>query len=146
MIALLAAATRESQRIADAITRGWVIGALSLLGFTIIVISFAARFGGSPVNIRNWRFLLGIASLAAAAVVGIVGYLKLSVEPAVNRQIPYLASSGLALVLLAAIGGCLLVAEQVRADERRIEALESAIRSLADAVAPAIEAPPRRAD
>lgn len=143
IVALAAAATRESERIADAITRGWVVGAVALLGCTVIVVGCAARSGGRRVNIRSWRFLLGVASLAAAAVVGIVGYLKLSVEPAVNRQLPYLASSGLALVLLAAIGGCLLVAEQVRADERRIEALESAIRALADALAPSIEAPPR---
>lgn len=136
-------ATPESERVADAITRGYFIGAVALFASTLLVIGLANPSGGAPVNPRHWRFLLGVTSLAAAAVVGIVGYLKLSVEPAVNHQIPYLASSGMALVFLAVLGGSLLVAEQVRADEHRIEELESAIRALAETVAPAIEAPPR---
>jgi uncharacterized membrane protein len=142
--AVLAAATPESERVADAITRGYVVGAIALVLTIVLVIMFATRSGGAPVNPRHWRFILGVSSLAAAAAVGIVGYLKLSVEPAVNHQIPYLASSGMALVLLAVLGGSLLVAEQLRADERKVEELESAIRSLADAVAPAVEAAPRR--
>jgi hypothetical protein len=136
-------ATPESERVADAITRGYVVGALLLLASTLCVIALAHRSGGAPVNPRNWRFLLGVASLAAAAAVGIVGYLRLSVEPAVNHQIPYLASAGMALVFLSVLGGSLLVAEQLRSDERRVEELESAFRSLAEALAPAIEAPPR---
>ena len=145
MSPVVLAATAESERIADAITRGYVAGGVALLGSTLVVIGFATRTGGAPVNPRHWRFLLGVASLAAAAVVGIVGYLQLSTEPAVNHQIPYLASSGMALVFLAVLGGSLLVAEQLRADEAHVQELESAIRDLADAVAPAIEAPPRRA-
>jgi uncharacterized membrane protein len=130
--------------VADAITRGYVIGALSLLASALFVIALAHRSGGAPVNPRNWRFLLGVASLAAGAVVGVIGYLRLSVEPAVNHQIPYLASAGMALVFLSVLGGSLLVAEQLRSDERRVEELESAVRTLAQALAPAIEAPPRR--
>lgn len=144
MNAAVLAATAESERIADALTRGYVAGGVALLGSTLVVIGLATRTGGAPVNPRHWRFLLGVASLAAAAVVGIVGYLQLSTEPAVNHQIPYLASSGMALVFLTVLGGSLLVAEQLRADEAHVEELESAIRDLADAVAPAIEAPPRR--
>ena len=140
----LAGATPESERVADAITRGYVVGAVVLMLSTLVVIALATRSGGAPMNVRHWRFLLGVASLAAAIVIGIVGYLKLSLEPAVNRQLPYLASAGMALVFLAVLGGSLLVAEQLRADERRVDELESAIRALADAVAPAIEAPARR--
>jgi hypothetical protein len=142
----LADATPESERVADAITRGYVVGAVALMLSTLVVIALATRSGGAPVNVRHWRFLLGVASLVAATVIGIVGYLKLSLEPAVNHQLPYLASAGMALVLLAVLGGSLLVAEQLRADERRVDELESAIRALADAVAPAIEAPARRTD
>ena len=140
----LAGPTPESERVADAITRGYVVGAVALMLSTLVVIALATRSGGAPMNVRHWRFLLGVASLAAAIVIGIVGYLKLSLEPAVNHQIPYLASAGMALVFLAVLGGSLLVAEQLRADERRVDELESAIRALADAVAPAIEAPARR--
>jgi hypothetical protein len=137
-------ATSESERVADAIARGYVIGTVALSASTLVIIGFARRFGGAPVNPRNWRFLLGIASLTAAAVVGVVGYLRLSTEPAVNHQIPYLASSGMALVFLAVLGGSLIVAEQVRADQHRVDELESAIRALAEGLTPAIEAPPRR--
>ena len=93
---------------------------------------------------QRWRLLAGLACLVVAAVIGIVGYLKLSLEPAVNRQIPYMASAGMALVLLSAIGGSLLVAEQLRTDDRRIEELEEAVRSLAAAMAPGIESPARK--
>ena len=144
MSTLVLAATAESERVADSITRAYVVGGVALLGSTLVVIGLATRTGGAPVNPRHWRFLLGVASLAAAAVVGIVGYLKLSVEPAVNHQIPYLASAGMGLVFLAVLGGSLLVAESLRADEAHVEELESAIRELSDALAPAIEAPPRR--
>ena len=94
---------------------------------------------------RRTRLLAGAGCIALAAVVAIVGYLKLSVERDVNRQIPYLASAGMAMVLLAAVGVALLVAEQLRTDDRRIEELEGAVRELAAALAPAIEAPARRA-
>lgn len=140
---VMAGATAESARVADAITRGYAIGTAGVFASTVVVISFASRSGGAPVNPRNWRFVLGVASLAAAAVIGIVGYVQISAESAVNRQIPYLASAGMALLLLAVLGGSLLVAEQVRADERRVEGLEAAIRALAEVVAPIVEAPPR---
>jgi hypothetical protein len=92
---------------------------------------------------RRARLLAGLACLALAAIVGLVGYLKLSLETDVNRQIPYMASAGMALVLLATIGGALLVGEQMRTDEQRIEELEAAVQQLASIVAPTVEAPPR---
>ena len=92
---------------------------------------------------RRWRLLAGVASLALAAVVGIVGWLKLSLEPQVNRQIPYLASAGMALVVLAAIGGSLIVAEQLRSDDERISDLEDAVRRLTTTLEPLVESPPR---
>ena len=101
------------------------------------------RGGLSMTDRRRWRLLAGLVCLAVAAIVGIVGYLKLSLEPAVNRQIPYMASAGMALVLLSAIGGSLLVAEQLRTDDRRIEELEEAVRTLATAMSPSIESPAR---
>lgn len=92
---------------------------------------------------RRWRLYGGVACLVAAAVIGLAGWLKLSLEPEVNRQIPYLASAGMALVLLSAGGGSLLVAEQLRRDDERIDELEAAVRQLAAALGPTIEAPVR---
>jgi hypothetical protein len=93
---------------------------------------------------RRWRLVLGLACLVAAAVVGVVGYLKLSLEPSLNHQIPYLASAGMALVLLSAVGASLVVADQLHVDDSRAEELAAAIRQLADALAPSIERPARR--
>ena len=131
---------------AAAVTGSYGIGLAAVLGFALIVSAFAthARPGGTPMSdSRRNRLALGVACLAVAAVIGLIGYLKLSLEPNVNRQIPYLASAGMALVLLSAAGGALIVGEQLRADDRRIEELENAVRTLADALAPTIEAPPR---
>jgi len=92
----------------------------------------------------RWRLVLGAACLAAAAVVGIVGYLKLSLEPSLNHQLPYLASAGMALVLLSAIGVSLVVTDQLRTDDLHTQELTAAIQRLADALAPDVERPARR--
>ena len=94
-------------------------------------------------KLRTNRLVLGAGCLALAAVVGLIGYLKLSLEPAVNRQIPYLASAGMALVILAVLGGALIVGEQMRTDQARIEELEGAVERLADAVSDGVERPAR---
>ena len=92
----------------------------------------------------HWRLFLGVASLVAAAVVGVVGYLKLSLEPSLNHQLPYLASAGMALVFLSAVGASLVVTDQLRTDDARTQELAAAIQRLADALAPDIERPARR--
>lgn len=92
---------------------------------------------------RTNRLVLGGLSLALAAIVGLVGYLKLSLEPSVNRQIPYLASAGMALVILAVFGGALIVGEQMRTDQARIEELEKAVERLADHASAETERPAR---
>jgi hypothetical protein len=131
-----------------AVTGSFGLGVAGILGFAFVLIVLATRVrqGGPRMSdSRRNRLYLGVALLALAAVVGLVGYLKLSLEPDVNRQIPYLASAGMALVLLSAAGGALIVGEQLRADEERIEELEAAVLALSSAVSPAIEAPARRA-
>lgn len=92
---------------------------------------------------RRWRLFAALGSLTLAAVIGVVGWLKLSLEPQVNHQLPYLASAGMALVLLATVGGSLLVAEQLRSDDQRIADLEDAVRRLATTLEPMIESAPR---
>jgi hypothetical protein len=130
-----------------AVAGAYGIGLATVVVVAVLLIGLTHRgTSGGPVTDtqRRWRLLAGLGCLVVAAVIGIVGYLKLSLEPQVNRQIPYMASAGMALVLLSTVGGSLLVAEQLRADDKRIEELENAVRDLAAAVAPAIEAPARR--
>ena len=92
---------------------------------------------------RN-RLLAGLVCFAAAGVVAIVGYLKISLEPEINRQIPDLASAGMLLVILVVLGGSLLVGEQLRTDAERIDELEAAITRLTAEVEPLVERPARR--
>jgi hypothetical protein len=130
-----------------AVTGAFGIGLAAVTGFALILIVLATRVtqGGSRMSdARRNRLYIGIGLLALAAIVGLVGYLKLSLEPDVNRQIPYLASAGMALVVLSAAGGALIVGEQLRADDRRIEELETAVMTLSGALAGSIEAPARR--
>jgi hypothetical protein len=49
-------------------------------------------------------------------------------------------------VLLSAAGGALIVGEQLRADDRRIEELETAVLALSSVLSPTIEAPARRTE
>ena len=91
------------------------------------------------------RLYAGLGVLALAAVVGGIGWYKVSGEPLLNRQIPFLASAGILVVLLSVLGGSLIVAEQLRGDQGRIAELEQSVRALTEALAPMIESPPRRA-
>ena len=132
------------------VTGAYGIGFATVLlaALLLIVLTTLARSqlvpGGSPMSARRRaRLLAGIACLALAAIAGLVGYLKLSVEPDVNRQIPYLASAGMAIVILATVGGALIVGEQMRTDQERIEELEAAVQHLAAIVGPTVEAPAR---
>ncbi|MHB1445283.1 MAG: hypothetical protein ACYCZV_06460 [Acidimicrobiales bacterium] len=99
--------------------------------------------GDNNMPLQRTRLMLGLGVLALAALVGIIGWYKLAGEPLLNRQIPYLASAGVAVVILAAIGGALLVADQLRGDDHRMDDLEAAVRTLADSLAPIIESPAR---
>ena len=92
----------------------------------------------------RWRLWFGVGALGLAALVAVVGWYKISGERLINFQVPLLASAGLAVVLLSVLGGSMLVADQMRGDDRRLDELEEAVRTLAAALAPSIEAPPRR--
>lgn len=129
----------------------FVIGGVLVTVLLLVLLATSVRasrgtgsLGGQPMSpIRRWRLLSGAGLLLLSALVGLVGWLKLSDEPLLNRQVPYFASTGIAVMILAIAGGALLVAEQMRTDDRRLDELEDAVRSLAEAVAPAIENPAR---
>jgi hypothetical protein len=100
--------------------------------------------GGSRMSeTRRWRLYTGIGLLLASAVVGIVGWYKVSGEPALNFERSVVFSAGVAAMILAVAGGALLVAEQMRTDDTRLDDMEDAIRSLVLAMAPSIERPAR---
>ncbi len=124
-----------------------VAGGLLTAAAVLVALSISQRnkrTGGISMSLlqRN-RLLAGLGCFAAAGVVAIIGYLKISIEPELNRQIPYLASAGMLLVILVVLGGSLLVGEQLRNDAERIDELEAAISRLTAEVEPLIERPAR---
>jgi hypothetical protein len=74
----------------------------------------------------------GALLCAAGFVVLVVGWWKISKESIVALQIPYLVSGGIGGALLLGIGGVLLLAHDLRLDNRRLEAIEAAIDDLRD--------------
>jgi hypothetical protein len=126
------------------VSAGLVVSAGVLV--VLAVVFRAQHSGGISMSMFNRnRLLAGLGCFVAAGVVAIVGYLKISIEPDLNRQIPYLASAGMLLVILVVLGGALLVGEQLRTDAARIDELEAAIARLTTEVEPLIERPARRA-
>ena len=110
----------------------------------IVPSALPALHSGGTVNTHRTRLWIGMGVLAAAAVVGGVGWYRLSGEPLLNRQIPFLASAGILVVLLSVLGGSLIIAEQLRGDQNRIGELEDAVRALTEALSPMVEQPARR--
>jgi hypothetical protein len=145
------AATASS--LSAVVASSFVLVAFGLLGIPLLLAFLAGlrpatatpSYGGT-VNTQRTRLWTGLGVLAAAAVVGGVGWYRVSGEPLLNRQIPFLASAGIVVVLLSVLGGSLIIAEQLRGDQHRISELEDAVRALTDALSPMVELPPRKAD
>ncbi len=84
------------------------------------------------------------------ALLVIVGYLGVSGESIVAKQLPYLISGGIGGVLLAILGGYFLGIEELRRDggrldrmERQIEELHRALLERPDAPAVSVDQPSR---
>lgn len=131
---------------------GVVASSFSIVVFGVLGIALLLAFlsglhrthpHGATVNTHRTRLWSGLGVLALAAVVGGVGWYRLSGEPLLNRQIPFLASAGILVVLLSVLGGSLIIAEQLRGDQHRINDLEDAVRALTEALSPMVEQPPR---
>jgi hypothetical protein len=121
-----------------------LVGCALLLSLLPALLMAPTRPRGATMTDRHHRFYAGLGVLALAALVGGIGWYRVSGEPLLNRQIPFLASAGMVVVLLAVLGGALIVAEQLRTDQNRIGDLEDAVRQLTEALAPSIELPARR--
>ena len=84
-----------------------------------------------------WRWLwasirpyLGYVFIAVGALLLLAGYLGVSREVIVARQIPFLVSGGLVGLGLITIGGRLLLIEDLRRDSGRLDRLEKAVLEL----------------
>ena len=131
--------------LASSVTDGYAIVVFGTVGLAVLLGVAAGRpfTGGSTMKSSRPRLWVGSSVVALAALVGAIGWFRISGEPLLNRQIPFLASAGLFAVLLAIVGGALMVSEQLKGDQGRIEELENAVKALTEALAPTIEAPPR---
>lgn len=90
-----------------------------------------------PDSAALWRWLwasirpyLGYILIAIGAILLLAGYLGVSREVIVARQIPYLVSGGLVGLAVITIGGRLLLIEDLRRDSGRLDRLEKAVQEL----------------
>jgi hypothetical protein len=95
------------------------------------------RNDGQPDSAALWRWLwqsirpyLGYILIAIGALLLIAGYLGVSREVIVARQIPYLVPGGLVGVAAITLGGRLLLIEDLRRDSGRLDRLEKAVQEL----------------
>ncbi len=152
-------ATPVSGGIGGAITSGFALALASALVAGVVFSILTGKttrgdwlvrrgFDGSIDMQRTsrWRMTLGTLLFVLAGVVGIIGYVKISLETLVAAQIVYLASAGFGVVVLAVAGGALIVSDQLRADESRIHELEAALATLGERLAPSVAEPPRLLD
>lgn len=92
---------------------------------------------GQPDSAALWRWLwasihpyLGYVLIAIGALLLLAGYLGVSREVIVARQIPYIVSGGLVGVAAITLGGRLLLIQDLRRDSGRLDRLEKAVQEL----------------
>jgi hypothetical protein len=72
--------------------------------------------------------------IVAGAVAGLIGWIGVSGRDIEALQLPFLASGGIAALVLTAIGAALLISSDVRADRERAGRLEAEVLELQDMV------------
>jgi hypothetical protein len=72
--------------------------------------------------------------IAAGAVAGLIGWIGVSGRDIEALQLPFLASGGIAALILTAVGAALLISSDVRADRERAGRLEAEVLELQDMV------------
>lgn len=85
-------------------------------------------FGKATRPWVGWVFI-GIGGLLV-----LLGYLGVSREAIVEKQIPYLVSGGVGGVLLCVVGAYFLGTEELRKDSGRLDRLETMVQELHDAL------------
>jgi hypothetical protein len=89
-----------------------------------------------------WRTLVGWGAIVLGAVVMLIGWLGVSGETEVAKQLPYLISGGVGGLALVGGGVGFLVSEDLRSERNRIGRLESEVLEIRDLVRSLAEAPP----
>lgn len=81
---------------------------------------------------RSWRSVAGWALVGVGFLVLVLGWVGVSGEPDVARQLPFLVSGGLGGILLVAVGAALLVADELRSERARLGRIEALLLELRD--------------
>lgn len=84
---------------------------------------------------RRWRVVLGWVCIGLGGLFILLGWLGVSGDPNVARQLPYLVSGGLGGLAFVVVGAGLLIAEDLRSDRHRLGRIEAALLDLRDLVA-----------
>lgn len=86
------------------------------------------------MNKLGWRSTVAWLAIGFGAVALVAGYVGVSAQTLVAKQLPYLISGG--LVGVTAIGGgvALLIAQDLRSDRERLGRLEAQILEIRDAL------------
>jgi hypothetical protein len=80
------------------------------------------------------RQALAWVLIVAGAVAGLIGWIGVSGRDVEALQLPFLASGGVAALILTAVGAALLISSDVRADRERAGRLEAEVLELQDLV------------
>jgi hypothetical protein len=96
------------------------------------------RWAGAAV--RPWA---GWIFIGVGALFILVGYLGVSREAIVEKQVPYLVSGGIGGVLLCVVGAYFLGTEELRKDSGRLDRLERMVDELHAALLQRADAPAR---
>ncbi len=80
------------------------------------------------------------------ALLVVIGYLGISGEAVVAKQLPYLISGGIGGILLAVLGAYLLGIEELRKDSGRLDRMEKQVEELHRALLARPDAPVRHVD
>jgi len=83
----------------------------------------------------RWRLIAGWALVLLGAVFIVLGWIGVSGEPDVARQMSYLASGGVGGLTAAVVGVGLLISEDLRSDRRRLGRIEATLLDVNDAMA-----------
>jgi HAMP domain-containing protein len=91
---------------------------------------------------RAVRPYVGWILVGAGAIAILIGYLGISREALVAKQMPYLISGGILGLALVAVGTFYLATEELRRDSRRLDRLERMVTQLHAVLLTHPDAPP----
>jgi hypothetical protein len=88
---------------------------------------------------KQWRPIAGWTAIALGALALLLGYLGVSDQTIVAKQLPYLISGGLVGLVLIGGGVGVLLAEDLRAERARIGNLEAEVLEVRDLLRTLVE-------